>query len=212
MLDLAILGSASLLRGCAQLGLATWRSLGSSGSHCEALLAVDLGHPDPPPSLQSHSHLGSSTFCLGLMRLDFISSPPVVDVTCLDFSPSSRSCAYPEPSSFAPSFAHIELPPSLRSSTCLEAPASLLGLSRFDSISFLLVLSSTDLGLSLPLRSPARLGAAMMTMDLVHLDPMLSSRSSTCMGFMLFLLQMARSEARLPASDSRCSRDRDYVF
>ena len=175
-------------------------------------MAVDLGHPDPPTSLQSHSHLGSSTFCSGLMRLDFVSSLPVVDKACLGFSLSSRSSACQEPFSFAPSFAHMELPPFLRSSACLEPATSLSGLSRFDSISFLLVLSSTDLDLSLPLRSHARLDLAMITMDLVDLGPMLSSRSSNRMGFMPFLLKMGRSEAGLELRIQDVagnSRDRD---
>ena len=157
------------------------------GSAClgSVLFVLDFLHMGFFAFLQAFGRGDPMLSVLGLTRLEFVSSLPVVDYTHLGSLTLLRGPAYMGLAPLALDFLHLELLPSLQSFGQTGSPLSLAGVARLDPSLF--VLDAVTMASSLSLRSPARSDLVLLVLDLGHLEFLLSIRS------------MARCDLMMPA-------------
>ena len=169
-------------------------------------------------SLQSPAHLSPTSSALDFAHMDLL--PSVRDPACFDFFSSAVGCvrsgsvfslspmdvmtiasfmlsrSFARLGSLLPTsdFAKLDFPALLRQLAQLESPVLVVGLSR---VGFVFALSTVDVacgGFPLPLRSLAQMDLFLLASDFGMLSSSVSLRHFACMGPLLFVCGLSRSE------------------
>ena len=190
---------------------------------------MDLAKVEPILFLQSHAQLGVAAPAIGMSCLGSVFVLSVIETAWLGFLLSPQSSSRPASCASAPGCIRPGSASPLRSSGKTSSPALaldllrleplllprsynrqdsamlLVGLSRLELVSFLLVASMSRLGLFLPTRSLAQAGVAVSVLGFSHIGPFAFPRSSGQTGPVTSACSQACSGSPLPALNFVCS-------
>ena len=179
--------------------------------------------------LQSHARPEVAAPAFGMSCLGSVFVLSVIETAWIGLFLSSQSSSRPASCVFAPGCIQPGSASLLRSSGKISSSALaldllrleslllprgshrpdsavlLVGLSRIDFVSFLLVVSSSRLGLFLPTRSLAQPGVVVSALGFSHVGPLPFPRSSGQSGPVMSACSQACSGSPLPVLDFACS-------
>ena len=128
---------------------------------------------------RSRARPGFRSFVPGSGCSGFVSTLLVPEAATLEVLSLLHSSTHPGLFSSAFDCKFLDLPLSIRSSTCVDLTPSLLGIARMSSIFSSSVLDLAFLALSLPAQSSTHLEVLLLALDSTHMEPALFARKFT---------------------------------
>eukprot|EP00435_Cladocopium_sp_Y103_P006993 s1323_g2.t1 len=160
-----------------------------------------LAHPDLPLPVLDLSSMDSSTAARSMVRLDFV--PSILGICLGSFSsasgfahlelfPSVQSSSHPDPLPLLFSFASLDVSPSLHSYCRMGSLVPVLGPACFGLVSLLLVLENLQLESFLFSQASARLDLLVLILDLISMEFTTPLRQLGCLEPVVSILGLAR--------------------
>eukprot|EP00435_Cladocopium_sp_Y103_P014145 s4706_g3.t1 len=195
-------GLAQLIFGLSRLGLLSSPSLISS-SYLDFLVLLRsfayldfvLSAPNPAQMgllLLLHNAARSGLVPLLCGRTCGGSPSPPSDFASPELFPSLQSFAQLDPAALALDMANMGLSIFAKSFSCLGLPVFVLGSTCIGFVSLLLASDDVNLGFSLPVQGPARLGFVVLVLDSLHLGSALSLQSPSRAGLAVSIFSPLR--------------------